>query len=118
MDSASVAGSPESVSVVGAAVLVADVFQDLITTAVHTFEMAAAGLTLLILFWKIFAMAEALGNLGEKEKVVMRAEKEEEEEEMEEMEAEEKEEMEEEESKLRREKEQELTGRGDGHSFY
>ena len=43
VDSASVAGSPESVSVVGAAVLVADVFQDLITTAVHTFEMAAAG---------------------------------------------------------------------------
>ena len=55
-------------------------------------------------------MAEALGNLGEKEKVVMRAVKEEKEVEKEEEEVEE--------SKLRREKEQELTGRGDGHSFY
>ena len=61
-------------------------------------------------------MAEALGNLGEKEKVVMRAEKEEKEVEKEEVEKKEEEEVEE--SKLRREKEQELTGRGDGHSFY
>jgi len=57
-------------------------------------------------------MAEALGNLGEKEKVVMRAEKEEKEVEKEEVEKKEEEEVEE--SKLRREKEQELTGRGDG----